>query len=114
MNRKVVKSVSFNTGKADELKILNSVKRRNFSKYVKTLLLNDIERKERERVERQGIVEPIEETIEVTEYESVTEELPIADVPRTETSGERLSRMKEEMKKTSGNNAGLSGPKLFN
>lgn len=46
---KQVKSVSLNKTKENDQKILNHVKRRKFSKYVKELILQDIERKEEQK-----------------------------------------------------------------
>jgi hypothetical protein len=46
MGNKVIKSVSFNVTNADDTAILKAVKRRNFSGYVKGLILADIRAKE--------------------------------------------------------------------
>lgn len=40
-----VKSVHFNTNKEDDYTMLKAIARRNFSKYVKQLIKEDIERK---------------------------------------------------------------------
>lgn len=45
---KVIKSVSFNQKNKDDEIILNHVKRRNFSGYVKKLILADIRKKQNE------------------------------------------------------------------
>jgi hypothetical protein len=42
LNDKLFKTVSFNIKNPDDEKILNSVKRKNFTKYVKKLILQDI------------------------------------------------------------------------
>lgn len=42
MGRKFPKSVSFNTNNPNDQRILEHVKRRNFSGYVKRLILDDI------------------------------------------------------------------------
>lgn len=44
-SNKVVKSVAFNKRNPNEKQILDAVKRRNFSKYVKELLLDDLKKK---------------------------------------------------------------------
>jgi hypothetical protein len=73
---KLVKSVSFNITNATDAKILKAIKRRkNFSGYVKKLLLADIEAREK-AIERQ--------------VESVVESKP--------TSNDRLAQLKEQMK----------------
>jgi hypothetical protein len=46
MSNKVIKPVSFNITKADDSIMLDHVKRRNFSGYVKKLILADIKAKE--------------------------------------------------------------------
>ncbi|WP_191556625.1 hypothetical protein [Metabacillus idriensis] len=48
---KFPKSVSFNTKNEDDQKILKHVSRRNFSGYVKKLILEDIKKKEVEKAE---------------------------------------------------------------
>jgi hypothetical protein len=42
---KVVKSVSFNDTKEEDIKILNFIENQNFGGYIKTLMLEDIERR---------------------------------------------------------------------
>lgn len=42
MGNKVIKSVSFNIANADDETILKAIKRRNFSGYVKALILQDL------------------------------------------------------------------------
>ncbi|WP_106494841.1 hypothetical protein [Lentibacillus sp. Marseille-P4043] len=44
---KIIKSVSFNITNENDKKMLKAIKRRNFSGYVKKLLLADIDKKEK-------------------------------------------------------------------
>lgn len=48
-DHKVIKSVSFNKRNPEEKLILEAVRRRNFSKYVKKLLLEDITKKQKNK-----------------------------------------------------------------
>lgn len=48
---KRVKSISFNDNNAEEKEMLKFVRRRNFSKYVKTLIRADMQRKQQEKTE---------------------------------------------------------------
>jgi hypothetical protein len=54
---KVIKSVAFNITVEDDVKILKAVKRRNFSGYVKKLILADINHKEQIKTENKAIQE---------------------------------------------------------
>lgn len=49
---KVVKSVAFNKTNPEEKQLLDSVKRKNFSKYVKKLMLDDYIKKMNEKAEQ--------------------------------------------------------------
>jgi hypothetical protein len=71
---KVIKSVSFNLTVSDDAEMLKHVKRRNFSGYVKKLILQDL---------RKDIIDVPEETVN------------IAITPKKETSQEKLERLKE-------------------
>lgn len=46
MGNKFAKSVSFNVTRTDDQKIIKHIKKKNFSGYVKKLILEDIKRKE--------------------------------------------------------------------
>lgn len=76
-NNKVIKSVSFNITNETDAKILKAIKRRNFSGYVKKLLLAEILLKE-STVDAQ--------TTEVAEIK--------------QTSSDRLAKLKEQNKKS--------------
>lgn len=47
MGNKVVKTISFNITKADDLKILEHIQKMNFSGYVKKLIWRDMKRTEK-------------------------------------------------------------------
>lgn len=51
-SNKVVKSVAFNKKNPEEKQLLDSVKRKNFSKYVKKLMLEDYIKKMNEKAEQ--------------------------------------------------------------
>lgn len=85
---KVIKSVSFNKTNEQDQMILNKIKRRNFSGYVKKLIVADIKSKERENPQNW----PIKEVRKEVEQEEVIED-----------RRERLKRRQEQLKKA-GNN----------
>lgn len=75
MSNKVIKSVSFNvTNKEDEI-MLKAIKKRNFSGYVKKLIMADLDAK---RVAKETILKPVVEVfaeVEVEEKVNSIEEL---------------------------------------
>lgn len=80
------KPVAFNhTNPKDQL-ILQHVKRRNFSGYVKKLILEDM--KAKKGIDIDKMYSPF------TEIESVFS--PFKDEPKEETASERLERIKKE------------------
>lgn len=80
-NNKVIKSVSFNKTNQDEKRILDAVRRRNFSKYVKKLLLDDINKKQMAK-------SPTQPTEQCT-HETHKESKPL-------TTAEQLSMLKRK------------------
>lgn len=60
MSNKVIKPVSFNITKPDDVKMLNHVKRRNFSGYVKKLIWQDIKNQEENKAQNEPVLKPIE------------------------------------------------------
>lgn len=79
---KVIKSVSFNVTNADDERMLKAIKRRNFSGYVKKLILADINAKEQTKAEN----EPVKREIKTE--------------PKKElTASEKMHLMREQMKK---------------
>jgi hypothetical protein len=93
---KVIKSVGFNVTNPDDAEILKAIKRRNFSRYVKKLLLEDI----REGNEQTAQIEPIEGI----------QEAPKKEEPQTESAAQKMARMREQMKRAGKNNP---GPKTY-
>jgi len=90
------KPVAFNRSKETDKKILKHVARRNFSGYVKKLILADIAAK--------GNGLPEIPTTTIPSYtERSSESLP-------KTAAERLTELKQRQSKKTGN---TSGPKLF-
>lgn len=107
----VIKSVSFSETNPDDRKMLKYIKRRNFSGYMKKLLMADIEAREQEATQSDPVLtQP--ETITKEKYEPASNH-PI-DVPQPQeaslSTSERLEQMKRQSKKT-GN--GASQPKSF-
>ncbi|MCM3413495.1 hypothetical protein [Metabacillus litoralis] len=93
---KVVKAVSFNPTKEDDSIMLKHIKRRNFSGYVKKLIMRDIKEKE----ESKDKVDKVEQPPTNDEHPKETKK------EKAETASEKLERLK---KKT--NN--ISKPNLF-
>lgn len=89
--------VSFNKSKPNDAKLLKHIGRRNFSGYVKKLIMADIAAKEKEAaLTNPTIVQPkIEEDQLNSTIQAQEEQL---------SSSERLERIKNQMKKT-GNGA---------
>lgn len=77
-SNKVIKSVSFNLTVKDDAAMLKHVKRKNFSGYVKKLILKDMNKE---------VVESVEE-VEVEKIEIAVEQ------PKKETPQEKLDRLK--------------------
>jgi hypothetical protein len=57
---KVVKPVSFNITKPDDAKMLDHIKRRNFSGYVKNLIWQDIKSRDEKKAENEPLLKPSE------------------------------------------------------
>lgn len=87
---KVIKSVSFNITNAEDAQILEALKRRNFSGYVKKLIKADL-----------GIKKGQMAQIEAVEVEK--------EQPKPLTASEKMAQMREQMKK-----AGKPGPFIKN
>lgn len=95
------KPVAFNSKNADDQQILKHVNRRNFSGYVKKLILADI--KEREQLKTQ------DEAIK-----PVTEDAPKKEVVKEKkelTGAEKLAKMKKQLEKKPDI---TPGPRMFN
>ena len=60
MSNKVIKPVSFNITKPDDVKMLDYVKRRNFSGYMKKLIWQDIKAYEENKAKNGPVLKPIE------------------------------------------------------
>lgn len=60
MSNKVIKPVSFNITKPDDAKMLEHLKRRNFSGYVKKLIWQDIKAQEEKKAEIAPVSKPSE------------------------------------------------------
>lgn len=95
------KPVAFNKRNEEDQKILKHVSRRNFSGYVKKLILEDIKRKE----EKKAAVKSTKEDV-VKIVEEIKQPEPIQ-----ETTAETISRLSERIKKQKPSN--LPGPKKF-
>lgn len=107
----VIKSVSFNETNPDDRKMLKYIKRRNFSGYMKKLLLADIEAREQGATQNDSVLTQ-SEAITKEKYEpelnhSITVPQP-QEAPLS--TSEKLEQMKRQSKKT-GN--GASQPKSF-
>lgn len=79
---KVIKSVSFNITNADDAAMLEAIKRRNFSGYVKKLIKEDLST----QTEKTAQNEPVE----VEKEQSKPKEL---------TASEKMAKMREQMKR---------------
>lgn len=98
------KPVAFNRSKEIDKKILKHVARRNFSGYVKKLILADIEATESKNAKKSSETPP-----EIPAFSERREEIRPNQTTEPKTAADRLTEMKAKKKKT-GNNA---GPKLF-
>lgn len=92
------KPVAFNRSKETDKKILKHVARRNFSGYVKKLILADIAAK--------GTNLPETSTASIPTYSERTSE----SIPKT--AADRLTEMKQRQMQTK-KTGNISGPKLF-
>jgi hypothetical protein len=61
MSNKVIKSVSFNENNPDDAVMLKAIKRRNFSGYVKSLIMEDIKAREAAKGQNEAASEPVKE-----------------------------------------------------
>lgn len=100
------KSVWFNHNNEDDQKILKHISRRNFSKYVKKLILTDIYNKEQKKAEKKQISNI---QIETSEVEMMKES--VVQKSKHETATEKLERMREKLKQQKPSNP--PGPKTF-
>jgi hypothetical protein len=82
---KIIKSVSFNITNPKDEKILKAIKRRNFSGYVKKLIMADIEAREREKAQNE-------------ENKAVENDKPKEDIKPT-NAAERLQQLKQQQKR---------------
>ena len=95
------KPVAFNSRNADDQQILSHVKRRNFSGYVKKLILADIKEREQLKTQDEAIKDVLEDA---PKKEVVKENKPL-------TAAEKMAKMKKEIEKKPNN---TPGPKMFN
>jgi hypothetical protein len=103
------KPVAFNSKNAEDQQILKRVKGRNFSGYVKKLILADI--KERETLKAQN--EAIKSVSEDKETKTRTEpDSNKTKEPKTLTAAEKIAKMKKELENKKPDIA--PGPKMFN
>jgi hypothetical protein len=79
------KPVAFNKNNLDDQKILKHVSRRNFSGYVKKLILNDIRQREEEKAQKET-----DKTVE--------NDKPKEDIKPT-NAAERLEQLKQQQKR---------------
>jgi hypothetical protein len=89
------KPVAFNKNNPDDQKILKHVSRRNFSGYVKKLILNDIRQREEEKVQKETKKE-------------VKNDAPKEDIKPT-NAAERLEQLKQQQKR----HETSSAPQIF-
>lgn len=99
------KPVAFNKKNEEDQKILKHVSRRNFSGYVKKLILEDIKRKEQKKVVAENL-EPVKEDVV-----EIVEEIKQPELAK-ESVKERLEKASAKIKKQSPGNP-LPGPKNF-
>ena len=74
-DNKVIKSVSFNKQNEDDKKMLKHFGRRNFSGYVKKLIMEDMNRKEAEKKHKEPAAENKPEPVIEKKPASASEEL---------------------------------------
>lgn len=83
---KVIKPVSFNITKEQDNQMLKHVKRKNFSGYVKKLILADMESK----------MKAIDENVKEVPQKELKKEVP---PPVKESAADRLKNLKEKTKR---------------
>ncbi|CAM4187751.1 hypothetical protein L1N85_11500 [Paenibacillus alkaliterrae] len=83
MGNKIVKSVSLNISNADDAAILKAIKRRNFSGYVKRLILADIKAREAETAVKNN-------------FEPSEEQTPALEPEKSLSAAERLEALKRQ------------------
>lgn len=99
MKNKIIKSVHFNTKNKDDEYMLKAISKRNFSGYIKKLILADLKEKELLKAQSSDFIEGVE----VAEEAPKKEKQPL-------TAAEKMALMKERLKKPSD----TPGPKMFN
>lgn len=106
----IIKSVSFNETNPDDKKMLKDIKRRrNFSGYMKKLLMADIEAREQKTTQNKSETTQ-SEAISKTKEQYEPETKPTATPQEISlSSAEKLEQMRRQSKKTGGN----SQPKSF-
>lgn len=72
---KIFKSVSFNITKPDDVTILEYLKRRNFSGYVKKLIWQDIKKQEEKKAHQEPVKKPSEPLTSAQKLEQVKNQL---------------------------------------
>ncbi|WBL16387.1 hypothetical protein [Sutcliffiella sp. NC1] len=90
---KKIKSVSFNKKNEKDKKILKHIARRNFSGYVKKLILADIERKE--PVKSEVMTEEIEKEVITMSKKSIYD---VAQIKKEEINSPLIQKRAEESK----------------
>lgn len=89
---KVIKSVGFNKTNQDDAMILKAINRRNFSGYVKKLILADI----------------AESKPQLIQEKDQEQQQPKKEKPKEQTAADKLERLKQQQKRP-----GSSGPRLY-
>ncbi len=100
-SNKIVKAVSFNVTKSEDAKMLKHIKRRNFSGYVKGLIMEDIKNKEDSKIQKeQKEMPPIKEP-----------EKEVQEEPRVKTTSEKLNSVKKKL--NGGSQKSTTPPQVF-
>jgi len=99
------KPVAFNKRNEEDQKILKHVSRRNFSGYVKKLILEDIKRKEEKKAAVEAVKPVKEDVVEIVEEIKQPE-------TTQETTAEKIARMKSQLKQQKPSTP-IPGPKKF-
>jgi hypothetical protein len=111
------KPVAFNKNKPEDQKILKHVSRRNFSRYVKQLIMADIKAKEQEKAQNEA-----DKSLKMDaqkEVEPIIDETPKQEPkpqpqpqPKTTSAAERLEQLKQQaQQKRPG--VSTSAPRIF-
>jgi hypothetical protein len=79
MSNKVIKPVSFNITKPDDVKMLDHVKRRNFSGYVKKLIWQDIKAQEEKKAQIEPVLKHSKELTTAQRFEQAKAKLTRKD-----------------------------------